>query len=234
MSKRRRMKAGSKPAALAVHIFTALGAALGFVALVFASGGAFSAMFLTLGVALLVDGVDGPMARYFQIQRTLPRWSGETLDLVVDFTTYVFVPAFAIAAANIFVGWWAIAAGALIVVTGALYFADGNMKSNDNYFLGFPAVWNLVAFYLLLVRPQPFVAALVILLFAALTFVPVPFVHPLRVKRWRPVTIVLLALWALLALFATLENLFPPAWVTIALCAIAVYFLLAGLVARRS
>src|SRR5665647_2208325 len=86
--------------AFVVHIFTACGAALAFLALILATGGHWAAMFFCLGAALIVDGVDGPLARAFKVVDVLPRWSGESLDLVVDFTTYVFVPAYAIAASG--------------------------------------------------------------------------------------------------------------------------------------
>ena len=116
----------------------------------------------------------------------LPRWSGDMLDLVVDFTTYVFVPAYAIAAAACCRPWSAFVLGLVIVVTGALYFADRNMKTADNYFRGFPAVWNVVAFYLLLLQPDAVdLRRQRSLVLAVLTFVPIRFVHPFRVRRLR-------------------------------------------------
>jgi phosphatidylcholine synthase len=218
--------------AFAVHVFTALGAALGLLALIFATGGHWAAMFLTLGLALVVDGADGPLARRFKVQELLPRWSGEGLDFVVDFITYVFVPAYAIAASGYLPEMLAIPLAALIVVTGALYFADGNMKTDDNYFRGFPAVWNLVAFYLFVLAPQPWVGAVAVAALAALTFVPVRFVHPLRVRRLRVVNIVLTAAWAVLAFAAVAADLEPGLYVTVGLSAIALYFLAAGLLRR--
>ena len=131
--------------AFSVHVFTAAGAALALLALILATGGHWAAMFFCLGLALVVDGVDGPMARAFKVKEVLPRWSGETLDLVVDFVTYVFVPAYAIAASGYLPDVLAIPAGIVVVITGALYFADRAMKTDDNYFRGFPAVWNLAA-----------------------------------------------------------------------------------------
>ena len=219
--------------AFCVHILTATGAALALLALIAASHGDWAWMFLLLGVALIVDGVDGPLARRLKVQDMLPRWSGDVLDLVVDFTTYVIVPAYAIATAALMPDLLALAAGALIVVTGALYFADRNMKTDDNHFRGFPAVWNLIAFYLLLLRPGAWSAAATIVVFAALTFVPVRFVHPFRVARWRALTVALLALWAVLALVAVLQDLAPNVWVTAVLCLIAVYFLVIGLLPAR-
>lgn len=215
--------------AFAVHIFTALGAALGLLALIFATGGHWAAMFFTLGLALVVDGVDGPMARRFKVQELLPRWSGEGLDFVVDFITYVFVPAYAIAASGYLPEMLAIPSAALIVITGALYFADGNMKTDDNYFRGFPAVWNLVAFYIFVLAPDQWLGAAAVVALAALTFVPIRFVHPLRVKHLRIVNIALMAAWAVLAFVAVAADLEPGPYVVAGLSAIALYFLVAGL-----
>src|SRR5450631_2227442 len=214
--------------AFAVHVFTACGAALALLALIFATGGQWAAMFFCLGAALVVDGVDGPLAREFKVAEVLPRWSGDTLDLIVDFTTYVFVPAYAIAASGLLPQVLAIPSGVVVVITGALYFADRQMKTPDNYFRGFPALWNLGAFYLLLLRPAPAAAAAVVAALAVLTFVPFPFIHPLRVRRYRAFNIAVLAVWAALAAAAIALDLSPPGWVTVALCVIAVYVVCAG------
>jgi len=219
--------------AFSVHILTASGAALALLALLAATHGNWPLMFLWLGVALAVDAVDGPLARATNVAAVLPRWSGEVLDLVVDFTTYVFVPAYAIAAAGLMPDAWAMVAAAAIVITGTLYFADREMKTADNFFRGFPAVWNLIVFYLLLLRPTPVVAVAAVALFAVLTFVPIRFVHPFRVRFLRAVTVALLALWALLATWSLWLRLAPGPWVSAALCLIAGYFFVVGLLPAR-
>ncbi len=215
--------------AFAIHVLTASGVAFGLLALILATGGHWAAMFFVLGMALLVDGIDGPLARLFNVKETLPRWSGDVLDVVVDFVTYVFVPAYAIAASGLLPEATAIPAGVIVCITGALYFADRNMKTDDNYFRGFPAVWNLAAFYLYLLQPPPWIAAAGVGVLAALTFVPLRFLHPLRVRRLRLLNVVLLVAWAMLAFIAVVTNLQPGPVVTIPLSAIAVYFFLAGL-----
>lgn len=220
--------------AYAVHVLTASGAALGLMALIFATGGHFEAMFICLGFALIVDGVDGPLAREFKVAETLPRWSGDTLDLVVDFTTYVFVPAYAVAASGLMPPPLAIPSGVVIVITGAIYFADREMKTDDNYFRGFPALWNLAAFYLYLLQPPEWLGAALIVALAVLSFTPIKFIHPLRVKRLRAFNIALLALWGALAVAALLLGLEPGPYVTWALVAIAVYFFAAGMVPERN
>ncbi len=186
--------------AFAIHVLTASGAALAFLALILATGGQWSAMFICLGLALIVDGIDGPLARAFNVAEVLPRWSGATLDIVVDFVTYVFVPAYAIAGSGLLPPALALPAGIIIVVTGAIYFADRDMKTADNFFRGFPVLWNLAAFYLDVLQPSEWVAAAIVAALAILTFAPIKFLHPLRVQRLRRLNIGLLVLWAALAL----------------------------------
>ena len=220
--------------AFTVHIFTATGAALALLALILGTGGHWAAMFLCLGFAQVVDGADGPIARAFDIQNVLPRWSGDTLDLVVDYTTYVFVPAYAIAASGLLPQVLSIPAGILVVISGALYFADREMKTKDNYFRGFPAVWNLAAFYLYLLEPPEWAAAVAIAVLAGLSFAPIKFLHPLRVQHWRTLNIALLVLWAALAFVAVVQNLSPGPYVTAPLSLIALYFFAVGLLRTRA
>src|SRR6266849_1063974 len=216
--------------AFAVHVFTATGAALALGALVYAVRGEWAAMFLCLGIALLVDGVDGTIARRVKVAEVLPRWSGDVLDLVVDFTTYVFVPAYAIAAGGLLPEPLALPAGMLIVITGALYFADLKMKTADNYFRGFPTLWSAAAFYLFLLRPTPWLAAAVVVVLAVVTFVPFKFIHPMRVARLRALNIAALVAWSVLALIALWRDLDPGPWVAGALVGIALYFVVFGLI----
>ena len=219
--------------AFSVHVFTALGAGFALLALLAAARDEWALMFLWLGAALIVDGIDGTFARALDVARRVPRWSGDTLDLVVDFTTYVFVPTYAIVASGLIPMALGIPAGFAILMSAAIYFADGNMKAADNHFVGFPGVWNLVAFYLLLVRPGPAATAAAIAVFVALTFVPVKFVHPFRVGRLRAVTVSMLALWCTLALAAVLHDMAPGPWITGGLCLVGLYFFGIGLLPER-
>jgi phosphatidylcholine synthase len=212
-----------------VHVLTASGAALAFGALVAAVSGHWVTMFACLGVALVVDGIDGPLARHLKVGKLLPRWSGDVLDLVVDFLTYVFVPAYAITGGGLLPDVVAVPAGMLIVVSGAIYFADRQMKYADHYFRGFPALWNAVAFYLFVMRLPPALATAAILLLAALSFAPIRFVHPLRVVRLRAVTIAALLAWLALALTALVRDLAPGPWVAGGLVAFGLYFFSLGL-----
>jgi phosphatidylcholine synthase len=219
--------------AFAVHIFTATGAALALAALVYAVRGQWAAMFLCLGVALIVDGIDGTIARTFKVAEVLPRWSGDVLDLVVDFVTYVFVPAYAIAAGRLLPDAVALPAGIVIVITGALYFADRQMKTADNYFRGFPTLWNAAAFYLFVLKPAPWLAAAIVAVLAVATFLPFKFLHPMRVTRLRSLNLAALALASLLAAMAILRDLDPGPWVAGGLVVVALYFVGVGLTEKR-
>jgi len=220
-------------AAFAVHVFTACGGACALLALLAAVGGQWPRMFLWLGVALFIDGVDGTFARRLRVAEVLPRWSGEVLDLVVDVMNYVFVPAYALAASGLLPPPLATPLGILIVVTGALYFADRWMKTSDYYFRGFPAVWNVAAFYLFVLKPPPWLSAFAIVALAILTFVPVHFIHPVRIAHLRVLTTAALVLWGLLALFAAIEGLAPGFWTEFALSVLAVYFVGVGFLRRH-
>src|ERR1700688_3709304 len=180
-------------------------------------------MFLCLGLALIVDGIDGTFARAIKVAEVLPRWSGDVLDLVVDFVTYVFVPAYAITASGLLLPLAAPLLGVGIAVTGALYFADRRMKSPDNHFRGFPGLWNVAAFYLFLLHPSPGLASLGVTVLIVATFLPFHVVHPVRVRRLRWLTLSLVAIWAALMIFTVARDFDVGAPVTIALCAIAAY-----------
>src|SRR4029077_10460666 len=200
-------------AAFAVHVFTACGAGCALLALIAAVNAQWAVMFVWLGIALGIDGVDGTFARRLQVAKLLPRWSGEVLDLVVDILSYVFVPAYALAASGLLPKPAAVPLGLLIVVSGALYFADRLMKTSDYYFRGFPALWNVAAFYLFILQPAPWLGAALGAALAALTFVPFHVVHPIRIAHLRAVTMAALILWTLLAIFAVAKDLNPPLWI---------------------
>jgi phosphatidylcholine synthase len=220
-------------AAFAVHIFTACGAACALLALIAAVRTDWPTMFVWLGVALVIDGVDGTLARRLHTAELLPRWSGDVLDLVVDILTYVFVPAYAIAASGLMPPSIATWLGVFIVVTGSLYFADRQMKTSDYYFRGFPALWNIAAFYLFLLKLPPWLGASVVIALAALTFVPFHVVHPIRIQRLRGLTIAATVLGAVLAIVAITANLAPGFWTVALLCVLAVYFVGIGFLPRH-
>ena len=212
-----------RAATFCVHIFTAMGAGVALLAMLEAVREHWANMFGWLGVALIIDAIDGPLARKLDVVRRQPNWSGETLDLVVDFVAYVFVPAYAITASGLLLPVAAPVLGIGIVISGAMYFADRRMKASDNHFRGFPALWNAVAFYLFLLRLPPALSTLAVAALIVLTFAPFHVLHPLRVVRLRWLTLWLLASWALLAIYTLACDFDVGAPVIAGLCAIAVY-----------
>ena len=222
----------ARAAAFSVHIFTALGAGVALIAMIEAVRGQWAAMFAWLGLALLIDGLDGPIARRLDVLRVLPDWSGEALDFVVDFLTYVFVPAYAIAVSGVLLPSTSLVLGAAIVVTSALYFADKRMKTSDNHFRGFPALWNVVAFYLFLLRPSPAMASLTVFVLIVLTFVPLRVIHPVRVTRLRSLNLSLIVVWGVLAVITLLQDFVVSLPITVALCVIAFYIVCGDAVIR--
>lgn len=209
-----------------------MGAGIALLALLEAVREHWAAMFAWLGLALVIDGLDGPIARRLNVEAMQPNWSGEVLDLVVDFVTYVFVPAYAIAASGLLLPIAAPLLGAGIVISGALYFADRRMKTADNHFRGFPALWNAAAFYLFLLHPSPLVSTLGIAALIVLTFVPIYVLHPVRVKRLRSLNLLLIAVWAALAILTIAKDFDVAMPVTAALCAIALYVICGDAVIR--
>jgi phosphatidylcholine synthase len=182
--------------AWAVHAFTASGIVLGFLALVAILENDKTAVFMWLGLALFVDGIDGTLARKVRVREITPQMDGTTLDNVIDYFNYVAVPAMMVYWFGFVPPGWEIVAAATIMAVSCYTFANTGMKTSDYYFSGFPALWNLVVLYFHILQTSPWVNLTVLAICGILTFVPVKFVHPFRVADWRGVTIPMTVLWA--------------------------------------
>jgi len=224
---------GKPVLAYAVHVLTALGAALGLLALQAVLAGDLAAAFAWLGVALVVDAIDGPLARRFAVSAHAKRYDGAQLDLVVDFVTYVFVPAAMLMRPEVMAQPHGLIAGLVVTLTSALYFADTGMKTDDWWFRGFPAVWNIVVFYVVALAPPAWLALAMILIATVLMFLPVVFVHPVRVRRWRGLTMAVLAMWAAAAAATLWQGMAPDGLSRAGLIAAACYFVGLGLMRVR-
>ena len=215
--------------AASVHLLTASGAVLALLALRAVHDGDWQMMFVWLGAALIVDAVDGPLARLLAIKTVLPRFSGERLDLIVDYLTYVAVPAYALTEAPLLPEAARLPAAAAILLASLFHVADRNSKTEEGYFVGFPAIWNIVLLYLFVLGLSPGVSLAIVAIFVLATFVPILAVHPFRVARLRPLTCLVTALWAGTAI-AAIANPFPsPLWVQALLLLTAVYLGSVGL-----
>jgi len=218
--------------AAGVHLLTATGAAFALVALVAASRGDWQWMFIWLGVALIVDTVDGPLARRVGVVKALPRFSGERLDLIVDFLTYVAVPAFAFCQSDLLPEAFRLPAGIAVILSSLFHMADQESKTKDGYFVGFPAIWNVICLYLFAFMPRPYLSLLIVAFFVVLTFVPIRSVHPVRVVERRPITMIVTASWAVAAIAAAVNSFPSPLWVRVLVLATAAY--LVGIGAIRT
>jgi phosphatidylcholine synthase len=189
-------RARRQGAAWAVHALTASGAVIGLLALIAVIEGDARAAFLWLGLALIVDGIDGPFARKLDVAGRLPRFDGALLDLVVDYLTYVVVPAVLLwQFGYLGNGWVASAAAGWILFSSLYIFANLDLKTEDNYLVGFPAIWNVVALHFhILGTPVWFNLAATVAL-GAFSFTKVKSIHPLRVKDFRAVTLASSAVW---------------------------------------
>jgi phosphatidylcholine synthase len=194
--------------AILVHLFTALGVVCALFATRAVLAGAWEEVFVWLGLALIVDGVDGTFARMVDIKVRLPRFSGEQLDLVVDYVTYVFVPALAMLQAGYLQGAFGVLLASLILLSSLFHFADTNSKTADHCFIGFPAVWNIVAFYVFAFQMPSWVVATLVLACVVLTFVPMRWAHPLRTPLLWPATLTVMVLWGVAACL-TIWSGFP-------------------------
>jgi phosphatidylcholine synthase len=196
------------PAAL-VHLLTALGIVCALLATRATLAGAWEQVFVWLGLALVIDGIDGTFARMADVSAKLPRFSGDRLDLVIDYVTYVFVPALALLQAGYLGGGvLGVMLASLILLSSLFHFSDTASKSDDHSFVGFPAIWNIVAFYVFALRLPVWLAVLLVMVCAALTFVPLRWAHPLRTPLLWPITFTLTGLWVVAA-FVTIWSGFP-------------------------
>jgi phosphatidylcholine synthase len=196
----------SKAAAWAVHAFSASGAVLALLAVLAIDGHRWTEAMLWLFAALVVDGVDGTLARAARVKEVAARVDGDVLDLVIDYLNYVFVPTLFILEAGLLPDAAALPLAAFIQLSSLYVFARRDMKTEDNYFRGFPALWNIVALYLFAAEVDPNIAALIVAALVSLTFAPIHFVHPFRVRdfgNWLPV-------FALLWSFSTFALLIDP------------------------
>ena len=195
-----------KIAAWAVHGFTASGAVLGFLAIISILNNDLVGAFLWLGLALLIDGIDGSLARKFEVSDKTPNIDGSTLDNVIDYLNYVIIPALMIYWFQMVPNGWEIILPAGMFAVSLYTFANMNMKTNDYYFSGFPAVWNIVVLYFYILNTHPIINVIIILLLFIFTFIPIKFVHPLRVKKIRNLTIFCTVLWSATTLKLVTTN----------------------------
>lgn len=220
--------------AFLIHMLTAVGASLAMLALLEAMQHNWAGMALWLAVAFVVDGIDGPLARHFDVSEHAPEIDGVILDLMVDFLTYVMIPAYALYASGLLPGWSGWVAVLLIPFASAIYYADTRMKTADYSFRGFPGCWNMLVLPLLVIVPPWWVTLGLVVLLAAAMFVPLKFIHPVRTKRWRPFSLGVAVLWTAGITYAAWTDFASNPALTMVVAATSVYLMIAGILQQMT
>lgn len=192
---------------LSIHALTVTGILAGMAALVAVLDNAPTSAVVWLIVALVIDGIDGPIARKWLSRSEVPRFDGYILDLVIDYVTCVIVPAAFMWQFNIVshgnLGKIAIAS---VIGSSALWFSQNEIESSDHYFRGFPAAWNMVIPTLWLLDAGASVNISVTLLLSVLTLSNIEFAHTIKVERLRKVNIAAMTVWVIAVLVMSFQT----------------------------
>ena len=178
-----------------VHLYTALGAAVGFLSLLAIDQGLFREAFCLMAVAVVIDATDGTLARAARVKEVLPWFDGNLLDELIDYFNYAIVPCLFLLRANLLPAQDSLWLAMLPLLASAYGFCQRNAKTADYFFLGFPSYWNIVVFYLYLLKTPEWINAFVIIALSVLVFVPIKYIYPSRSPRFRLQTNVIGALW---------------------------------------
>lgn len=212
-----------------VHMLTATGAVFAMLAMLAAVNERWSLMFLWLLVAFAIDGIDGPLARKYAVRQHAPQIDGVLLDLIIDYLTYVFIPAYALFKSGLLPGWTGWLAIIVITFSSALFFADIRMKAADHSFCGFPGAWNMVVLVLFATQPNFWLMLAIVVGLAVAMFLPLKFIHPVRTLRWRVVSLPVAIAWALFAGWAAWVDFDPQSWAHWGLVLTSLYLVSAGI-----
>jgi len=212
-----------------VHLYTALGAVIGFFTILAIEQADFRTAFFLMAVAVAIDATDGTFARLARVKEVIPWFDGALLDEIVDYLNYVIVPCLFLARSNLLPAQDALWLATLPLVASAYGFCQRDAKTADYFFLGFPSYWNIVAFYLYVLQTPPWVNAFLIIALAILVFVPIRYIYPSRSPRFRSQINVLGALWGVAICYAIYRLPKPPWALTLASLAFPIYYIVASL-----
>jgi len=185
--------------AWSVHLFTASGGVLGALALWEVGRGGFARAALYMLASLSIDAVDGTLARRVRVSERIPWVDGRRLDDVIDYLNFAIVPVVFLLAAGALVHW---SVAALPVLASSYGFAQVDAKTEDDFFLGWPSYWNVVALYVWLLELTPATATTWVVVLSALVFVPLKYVYPSKLRRFRRTMVIGGTLWVWLLAFA--------------------------------
>jgi len=209
-----------------VHLYTALGAIVGFFSILAIEQGSFREAFFLMALTVVIDATDGTLARAARVKELIPWFDGNLLDEIVDYLNFVIAPCFFLVHARLLPPQDSLWLAALPLVASAYGFCRTDAKTADNFFLGFPSYWNIVVFYLYVLQAPLWVNAFLIIALSILVFVPIKFIYPSRSPRFRASINILGAVWGVAVLYMiyrlphgdrtlAFASLFFPAYYTI-------------------
>jgi phosphatidylcholine synthase len=218
-----------------VHLYTALGAVVAFLTIVFIEQLKFQEAFWLMALAVAIDATDGTLARAARVKEVIPWFDGDRLEDIIDYANYVIVPCWFFIHANLLPVEDALWLASLPLVASAYGFCQKEAKTSDYFFLGFPSYWNIIAFYLYALRTPPWINAFTILILSALVFIPIKYIYPSRSPHFRLLTNTLGSLWGLAVLTIIYLLPEPPRAVLFVSLAFPAYYTLlsVGLALRR-
>jgi phosphatidylcholine synthase len=201
--------------AYSVHLFTATGAIWGFLALLAIFHHEWKLTIVWMILAILVDGFDGTLARWADVKTYAAGIDGGLLDNILDYLNYVVVPAFFLVEGDFLPGGFKFVIAFLILLTSAYQFTQVDAKTDDTntyFFKGFPSYWNVVALYLLALRPNPWLNLAILFLLNVLVFVPIKYLYPSRDTRLKSLTFGLSYLYGVIGIWAVMQYPNVPTW----------------------
>jgi phosphatidylcholine synthase len=186
--------------AWSVHLYTGAGALTAYFGTVAVFEARYRDAFLWMSLAMFLDATDGLLARAARVKQVLPDFDGARLDDIVDFLTFVFLPVLLLHRAGALPDGWGWVVASVVLLSSAYGFAASDAKTDDHFFTGFPSYWNIVALYLFAAGMSPSANGLVLLALSAMVFVRIGYVYPSRMPVLRVLTIVLGAVWGVMAI----------------------------------
>lgn len=214
-----------------VHLYTALGVVASLFALIAVYEGRARNAFWLLGVAVLIDGTDGIFARRADVKRWTPLFNGRKLDDIIDYLNYVFIPVFFAYRFELVTGNW-IAVLAFVLIASAYGFCQETAKTHDGYFTGFPSDWNVVVFYMYVMKTTPEFNALLLCVLAIMVFIPMKYLYPTQLSKYRHFNIAFAFVWGAMGvgILYTFEN--PNPYLVWASLLYPAYYMLASFYAN--
>lgn len=222
--------------AWSVHAYTASGALMGLAGVLAVVAGDYRQAFAWMFAATVVDGTDGVLARRARVKEVTPGFDGARLDDIVDYLTFVFLPAFLLVHAGLLPQGLSFVVASAMLLSSAYGFASIDAKTSDHFFTGFPSYWNIVVLYLFVLGLTPIVNAAIVLMLAALVFVRIGYVYPTRTPTLRVTTLTLMVAWGVMLLGIIWWLPSPPRTLVLASLTFPVYYALLSFVlhARRA